>query len=109
MHVIILLCIVSVIYADQSTGLEKCQRYHDDDGDNNCERFSFQQISQNFTIASVNHSIETKKVVKTDTLKTVDVIENQLMFKETTIQEDGNFLCLALLMCSIRINNNRRD
>lgn len=87
MHVIVLLCLSSVIYADRSNESAECQRFDDD---NNCEPFSFQQISQNFTIAPANNSIETKNVTA-KIMKTADVIENQLGFKESTIQEDGNF------------------
>lgn len=87
MHVIIVLCSLSVIYADRSIDLAKCQRYVDD---NNCEQFSFRQISPNFTFASANSSIETKNVTN-KTIKTVDAIENQLVFEQPTIQEDGNF------------------
>lgn len=89
MHVIILLCSISVIYADRSIDLAKCQRL--DDGDNNCERFSFQKISQNFTIALANNSVERKTDVASETIKTLDTIENRLVFKESTIQEDGNY------------------
>lgn len=86
MHVMIL-CLLSVVCADRSAiDLAKCQRNDDD----NCERFSFQKISQNFTIAAANNSIATKNV------KSIDVIENQLRFTEPTIQEDGNFCVLAL-------------
>lgn len=87
MHVIIVLCSLSVIYADRSIDLAKCQRY---DGDNNCEQFSFRQTSQNFTFASANSSIEMKNVTN-KTIKTLDVIENQPAFEQPTIQEDGNF------------------
>lgn len=91
MHVIIL-CLLSVVCADRSIELAKCQR----NADNNSERFSFQQLSQNFTIAAANNSIETKNV-KTETIKSVDVIKKQLVFKESTIQEDGNF-CVSYLV-----------
>lgn len=89
MHVMILLCSISVIYADRSIDLAKCQRF--DDGDNNCERFSFQKISQNFTIALANNSIGRKTDVASEAIKSVDAIENRLVFKKSAIQEDGNY------------------
>lgn len=94
MRVIVLLCLSSVIYADRSNESAKCQRFDDD---NNCEPFSFQQLSQNFTIAPANNSIETKNGAAM-LLKTADVIENQLGFKESTIQEDGNFGVKSLVV-----------
>lgn len=93
MHVIIL-CLVTVVCADRSAiDLAKCQR----NDDNNCEQFSFRQKSQNFSnaAAAANRSIETKNG------KSVDVIENQVVFKESTNEEDGNFL---VFNCNSEIN-----
>lgn len=82
-HVIIL-CWISVIYANRSIDLTKCQR----NADKNCERLSFRQISQTSNTA-VNSSIDLRNV-KTDTIDSVDVSENQLVFDQLAIQEDGN-------------------
>lgn len=87
MHFVIILCWISVVYANQSINLTKCQEnaHH-----NNCEPFSFRRISQNFTTAT-NNSIEAKNIKTVTSIKSHGVIENQLAFKQSPIQEDGNF------------------
>lgn len=78
------LCWISVLQADPSIDLAKCER---DVG--NCEKFSFRRTAQNNSKVN-NNSIEAKHV-KSETMEDLEIIENRLVFEQSDIQENGNF------------------
>lgn len=102
---LIIFGLITVVCAERSIDLTKCYR----NTNKNCEPFSFRRTSQNVTNAP-NQTIAAKHL-KTDTMESIDVIENQLAFDESTTQEEGNCLnetFIAFESSAVKIENNRK-
>lgn len=97
--VIIFVFGISVLLADPSIDMAKCELDIE-----NCENESYRQISQNLTNGN---NTNRSKSVKSDALRGLDLIENQLVVEQSHIQENGNCTCQIYTFnrfkCSIRI------
>lgn len=71
---------ISVLRADHSINVEKCERDAE-----NCEQFSFRRIHQNYS--NVNRS--DAKSLSTQAIK--DLVENQIVLAQAYNEENGNF------------------
>lgn len=89
---VFLLCWISVLRGEISINPEKCERDVE-----NCENFSFRRTSQHLNNSKVNNSIESKHV-KSEVLTDLGTIENQLVFEQSHVQENGN--SVAWIKCS---------
>lgn len=87
--IISLIIQLSVVHSEIDVELAKCER---DVG--NCKQFSFHQTKLN--VSNVNNSSDQRNLNTAD-LKDLSLVENQIVFEQSQIQENGNFVTLNRL------------